>query len=71
MIEVNDNPSIESVVEDKYLGDKLYDKVMREFLRRLEGRSQGKAAATRRVIRQALISGYANILASFTSHANL
>ena len=44
VIEVNDNPSIESAVEDKYLGDKLYDKVMREFLRRLEGRSQGKAA---------------------------
>jgi len=36
VIEVNDNPSIDSGVEDEYLGAALYDDIMREFLRRLE-----------------------------------
>ncbi|WP_373018721.1 RimK family protein [Thiomicrorhabdus sp.] len=36
VIEVNDNPSIEYDVEDKYLGDELYTEIMKEFLRRLE-----------------------------------
>lgn len=36
LIEINDNPSIESGVEDAYLGPALYDDIMREFLRRLE-----------------------------------
>lgn len=36
VIEVNDNPSIDSGVEDEYLGTTLYDDIMREFLRRLE-----------------------------------
>lgn len=36
IIEVNDNPSIDSGVEDEYLGVALYDDIMREFLRRLE-----------------------------------
>lgn len=36
VIEVNDNPSIESDVEDQVLGMDLYRAVMREFLRRLE-----------------------------------
>ncbi len=40
VIEVNDNPSIESGVEDKYLGDELYTLVMQEFLRRLELRGR-------------------------------
>ncbi len=35
VIEVNDNPSIDSGVEDLYLGDELYLQVMQEFLRRL------------------------------------
>ncbi len=36
VIEVNDNPSIDSDVEDKFLGPALYHEVMAEFLRRLE-----------------------------------
>ncbi|MTI62888.1 RimK family protein [Methylophaga sp.] len=38
IIEINDNPSIDSGVEDAYLGMALYDDIMREFLRRLEER---------------------------------
>ena len=40
VIEVNDNPSIESGVEDKYLGEQLYLEIMGEFLRRLEARGR-------------------------------
>ena len=40
VIEVNDNPSIESGIEDKYLGDQLYLEIMNEFLRRLEARGR-------------------------------
>jgi len=40
VIEVNDNPSIESGVEDGYLGEELYLQVMQEFLRRLEMRGR-------------------------------
>ena len=36
VIEVNDNPSLESGVEDKYLGFELYHLIMEDFLRRLE-----------------------------------
>ena len=36
VIEVNDNPSIDAGVEDAYLGDDLYNRVMQEFLRRME-----------------------------------
>lgn len=36
VIEVNDNPSIDAGVEDKYLGEELYMQIMSEFLRRLE-----------------------------------
>lgn len=38
IIEVNDNPSIESGVEDKYLGEQLYLEIMQEFLRRMAAR---------------------------------
>ena len=38
VIEVNDNPSIEAGVEDKYLGDQLYLEIMHEFLRRMSAR---------------------------------
>lgn len=41
VIEVNDNPSIESDVEDKYLGKALYEQIMQVFVERLEQR--GKA----------------------------
>jgi glutathione synthase/RimK-type ligase-like ATP-grasp enzyme len=38
IIEVNDNPSVESGVEDGYLDNELYDVVMGEFRRRLDKR---------------------------------
>jgi glutathione synthase/RimK-type ligase-like ATP-grasp enzyme len=41
VIEVNDNPSIDSGVEDKYLGDGLYQAIMSELLRRMDNRSKG------------------------------
>ncbi|ASF46408.1 RimK family protein [Methylovulum psychrotolerans] len=41
VIEVNDNPSIDSGIEDQYLGDNLYRLIMTEFLRRMENRSKG------------------------------
>ena len=41
VIEVNDNPSIDSGIEDKYLGDELYRLIMGEMLRRMENRSKG------------------------------
>ncbi len=40
IIEINDNPSIDSDVEDKYLGEELYLEIMREFLRRMAARRQ-------------------------------
>ncbi len=36
VIEVNDNPSIDAGVEDELLGDALYDRIMEEFLLRIE-----------------------------------
>lgn len=36
VIEVNDNPSIDNKVEDLWLGDLLYDRIMTEFLRRIQ-----------------------------------
>lgn len=36
VIEVNDNPSIDAGVEDKALGDELYNRIMRFFRRRLD-----------------------------------
>ncbi|MBV7316295.1 RimK family protein [Shewanella sp. NIFS-20-20] len=36
VIEVNDNPSIDNKVEDLFLGDLLYDRVITEFLRRIQ-----------------------------------
>lgn len=40
VIEVNDNPSLDSEVEDLFLGEQLYLEIMKEILRRLE--LQGK-----------------------------
>jgi glutathione synthase/RimK-type ligase-like ATP-grasp enzyme len=40
VIEVNDNPSIEQGVEDRYLGYELYMQVMQEFANRLEQRGR-------------------------------
>lgn len=36
VIEVNDNPSIETGVEDQYLGNELYSLIIQEFVRRME-----------------------------------
>jgi len=41
VIEVNDNPSIDAGVEDAHLGEELYLRIMREFLRRMERKRQG------------------------------
>jgi len=41
IIEVNDNPSIDAGVEDAYLGEDLYRRIMAEFLRRLERKRLG------------------------------
>lgn len=41
VIEVNDNPSIDAGVEDGYLGEDLYRRIMEEFLRRLERKRLG------------------------------
>ena len=41
VIEVNDNPSIDDGVEDAYLGEDLYRRIMDEFLRRLERKRLG------------------------------
>ncbi len=38
VIEINDNPSIDSGVEDRYSGDELYRIIMHEFLRKMERR---------------------------------
>ncbi|WP_193163658.1 RimK family protein [Microbulbifer hainanensis] len=43
VIEVNDNPSIDSGVEDKYLGRELYRLILQEFARRLDARRSGQA----------------------------
>src|SRR5215469_2563928 len=41
IIEVNDNPSIDAGVEDAYLGEDLYRRIMQEFLRRMERKRMG------------------------------
>jgi glutathione synthase/RimK-type ligase-like ATP-grasp enzyme len=43
IIEVNDNPSIDAGVEDAYLGEDLYRRIMDEFLRRMERKRLGVA----------------------------
>lgn len=40
VIEVNDNPSIDSGIEDAYLGKALYELIMQEFADRLEQRGR-------------------------------
>ena len=46
VIEVNDNPNIDSGIEDELLGEELYRRVVREFVRRLEVRARAPRAAT-------------------------
>ncbi len=38
VIEVNDNPNIDAGIEDRFLGQALYDRIMAEFVRRIEHR---------------------------------
>lgn len=40
VIEINDNPNIDGGIEDEILGDELYLRVMRVFLKRLESRGR-------------------------------
>lgn len=42
VIEVNDNPSIDAGVEDRFLGGELYTLVMQEFLSRMEAKRKGE-----------------------------
>jgi glutathione synthase/RimK-type ligase-like ATP-grasp enzyme len=44
VMEVNDNPTLETEVEDRVLGDELYRRVMRVFLDRLERVTAGRGA---------------------------
>jgi glutathione synthase/RimK-type ligase-like ATP-grasp enzyme len=44
VIEINDNPNIDTGVEDLRLKDELYKIIVREFIRRLDGRTNGEAA---------------------------
>lgn len=41
IIEVNDNPTIDGGNEDRILGDELYDRLIRVFVKRLQSRSNG------------------------------
>ncbi len=41
VIEVNDNPNVDSGIEDKVLGDDLYRIILEEFVRRLERKRMG------------------------------
>jgi glutathione synthase/RimK-type ligase-like ATP-grasp enzyme len=43
LIEINDNPSVEYRVEDRYLREDLYRRVMAVFLRRIEERKEGRS----------------------------
>jgi glutathione synthase/RimK-type ligase-like ATP-grasp enzyme len=43
VIEVNDNPSLDSGVEDKVLGDELYRRVIAELVGRLDRRRAGRS----------------------------
>jgi glutathione synthase/RimK-type ligase-like ATP-grasp enzyme len=41
VIEVNDNPNIDAGYDDRLLGDELYDRVMRVFLKRIQAKKNG------------------------------
>lgn len=45
VIEVNDNPNIDAGVEDDFLREELYERIMAEFLDRIESRKAGKTTA--------------------------
>jgi len=41
VVEVNDNPNIDLNVEDKVLGEELYNLVIKEFVTRIEKQKNG------------------------------
>ena len=41
VIEVNDNPNLDAGIEDACIQDRLYDRILEEFIRRLELKHQG------------------------------
>lgn len=43
VIEINDNPNIDAGYDDLLLGDELYDRVLRVFLRRIQQKKNGAA----------------------------
>lgn len=43
VIEVNDNPSLESDVEDQFLGIQLYEQIMQEFVSRIEDKRSSRS----------------------------
>lgn len=45
LMEVNDNPNIDSDVEDRILGDELYERILRVFKTRLDAGRHNKTAA--------------------------
>jgi glutathione synthase/RimK-type ligase-like ATP-grasp enzyme len=44
LIEVNDNPNLDHGVEDRVLGDALYEKLMTVFRSRVDAGKQSKSA---------------------------
>jgi glutathione synthase/RimK-type ligase-like ATP-grasp enzyme len=40
VMEINDNPNVDAGIEDQILGDELYMRIMRVFLKRLESRGR-------------------------------
>ncbi|MBI1335420.1 MAG: ATP-grasp domain-containing protein [Phycisphaera sp.] len=54
VIEVNDNPSLDSGVEDRVLKDELYNAVIRSFIRRIEAIREGGSRRGRRASNPAL-----------------
>ncbi len=46
VIEINDNPNLDADVEDACLGDRLYERLIAEFIRRIESPLAGNTPAT-------------------------
>ena len=59
VIEVNDNPSLESDVEDQVLGEGLYRTIIGEFVTRLDRRKQGRRLGDRNVADSSRLVRYA------------
>jgi len=44
LIEINDNPNVDRGVEDLVLGDEIYERVMKVFKARVDGKRQPEPA---------------------------